>query len=86
MKVNKTQYSIINSYCIVYRKGGIREYDNFSFLVDKTYFINSKSASYDILEQKLKSQIDFYNQFCPEDDKIIKFEDANFEKTGELWL
>ena len=76
----KKLYQIIKANCIVSRKCGIKEPDTFSFLADA--YIYTKQ-SYNIL---LSKQIDFYNEFCPEDYEITKFENESFETVGEIWL
>ena len=76
----KKLYQIIKVNCIVSRKCGIKENDTFSFLADA--YIYTKQ-SYNIL---LSKQIDFYNEFCPEDYEITKFENESFETVGEIWL
>ena len=76
----KKLYQIIKVNCIVSRKCGIKELDTFSFLADA--YIYTKQ-SYNIL---LSKQIDFYNEFCPEDYEITKFENESFETVGEIWL
>ena len=76
----KKLYQIIKAKCIVSRKCGIKEMETFSFLVDA--YVYTKQA-YKIL---LSNQIDFYNEFCPEDYDITKFEDESFETVGEICL
>lgn len=76
----KKLYQIIKANCIVSRKCGIKETDTFSFLADA--YIYTKQT-YNIL---LSKQIDFYNEFCPEDYEITKFENESFETVGEIWL
>ena len=75
---DKKLYQIIKAKCIVSRKCGIKEMETFSFLVN----IYTKSA-YNIL---LSKEIDFYNEFCPEDYVILNFINEEFEKVGEIWL
>ena len=76
----KKLYQIIKAKCIVSRICGIKEMETFSFLADA--YVYTKQA-YKIL---LSKQIDFYNEFCPEDYDITKFEDESFETVGEIWL
>ena len=76
----KKLYQIIKAKCIVSHKCGIKEMETFSFLANA--YIYAKTA-YKIL---LSKQIDFYNDFCPEDYIITKFENEEFEQVGELWL
>ena len=76
----KKLYQIIKAKCIVSRKGGIKEMETFSFLASE--YIYAKTT-YNIL---LSKQIDFYNEFCPEDYIITKFENESFETVGEIWL
>lgn len=83
---NKKLYQIIKVKCIVSRKCGIKEMETFSFLVNTEMILYSnfyKENSYKIL---LSKQIDFYNEFCPEDYDITKFENEKFEQVGEIWL
>ena len=76
----KKLYQIIKVNCIVSRKCGIKELDTFSFLANE--YIYPKQA-FNIL---LSKQIDLYNEFCPEDYTITKFENESFETVGEIWL
>ena len=76
----KKLYQIIKAKCIVSHKCGIKEMETFSFLANA--YIYTKTA-YNIL---LSKQIDFYNEFCPEDYIITKFENESFETVGEIWL
>lgn len=75
---NKNLYQIIKAKCIVSRKGGIKEMETFSFLANTENILNANIL--------LSKQIDFYNEFCPEDYVITKFENESFEKVGEIWL
>ena len=77
----KKLYQIIKAKCIVSRKGGIKEMETFSFLVNAE--IRIYANIYKIL---LSKQIDFYNEFCPEDYIITKSENESFEQVGEIWL
>lgn len=77
----KKLYQIIKAKCIVSRKGGIKEMETFSFLANTE--IRIYANIYKIL---LSNQIDFYNEFCPEDNVITKFENESFETVGEIWL
>lgn len=77
---DKKLYKIIKADCIVSRKCGIKEPETFSFLANA--YIYTKKV-YNIL---LSKQIDLYNEFCPEDYVITKFENESFEKVGEIWL
>lgn len=77
---DKKRYEIITADCIVSHKCGIKEHETFSFL---SYVDIYTKTAYKIL---LSNQIDFYNEFCPEDYEITKFENENFEKVGEIWL
>ena len=84
----KKLYQIIKAKCIVSRKGGIKEMETFSFLYDLSYILTFHidtllKDDYLIL---LKKQIDFYNEFCPEDYVILNFENEEFEQVGEIWL
>ena len=86
--MNKKKYAIIKATCIVSRKDGIKTNETFSFLYDLTYLLRFhidtlSKVDYNIL---LKKQIDFYNEFCPEDYIITKFENESFETVGEIWL
>ena len=77
----KKLYQIIKAKCIVSRKGDIKQMETFSFLV------NTKIRIYaNIYKILLSKQIDFYNEFCPEDYIITKFENESFETVGEIWL
>ena len=80
--MSKKKYAIIKATCIVSRKDGIKTNETFSFLANAYIYLYSKSA-YNIL---LSKQIDFYNEFCPEDYIITKFENESFETVGEIWL
>lgn len=81
---DKKRYEIIYATCIVSRKGGIKEQKTFSFLYDITQLIDfDLELCYDT---KLKNAIEYYNEFCPEDFIIIKYEFAKFEKVGEIWF
>ena len=77
----KKLYQIIKAKCIVSRKGGIKEMETFSFLVNTEIRIYAN-----IYKISLSNQIDFYNEFCPEDYIITKFENESFETLGEIWL
>ena len=79
-KENKKLYQIIKAKCIVSRKCGIKEIETFSFLVDA--YVYTKKSYYILLSK----QIDFYNDFCPEDYKITKVENESFETVCEIWL
>ena len=86
--MNKKKYAIIKATCIVSRKDGIKTNETFSFLYDWTYILTFHidtllKDDYHIL---LKQQIDFYNEFCPEDYVILNFENEEFEQVGEIWL
>ena len=81
----KKLYSIMHAKCIVTRKNKIKEIDTFSFL--NCFGIYDKSVNiYNSLLLCLQKQIDFYNEFCFESSKILKFEDVKFEQVGEIWL
>lgn len=82
---NLKRYEIIKASCYVYRRGGICEIENFSFLYDKELATNIANVNI-YMGDKLDNVIEFYNRFCPEDYVIIKKRDATFEKVGELWL
>ena len=74
----KKLYKIIKADCIVSRKGGIKEMETFSFLANTENILNANIL--------LSKQIDFYNELCPEDYVITKFENESFETVGEIWL
>lgn len=75
---DKKLYEIIKATCKVWRAGGIIEYDEFVFCILKFERRN--------LEEQLENQIDMFNCYCPDDYMISKYDDAKFEKVGELWL
>lgn len=77
---DKKLYCIIHASCIVSRHSGIKELDTFSFLLSPNMYTLHQ------MKKELKSSIDFYNEFCPEDFVISNFENAEFEKVGEIWL
>lgn len=78
---DKKLYEIIKAICKVWRASGIIEYDDFTFLKRKTFCIDEIH-----LITLLEKQIDMFNEFCPEHYIISKYDDAEFEKVGELWL
>ena len=82
---DKKKYAIIKATCIASRKDGLKTNETFSFLYDCSYF-NFDTLLKDDYISMLKKQIDFYNEFCPEDYVITKFEDADFQWVGEIWL
>ena len=86
--MNKKKYAIIKATCIVSRKDGIKTNETFSFLYDLTYILtfHIDTLLKDDYLNMLKKQIDFYNEFCPEDYIITKFENESFETVGEIWL
>lgn len=77
-KENKKLYQIIKAKCIVSRKCGIKEMETFSFLANTEFIFD--------INILLSKQIDFYNEFCPEDYVITKFENESFETVGEICL
>ena len=82
--MNKKEYAIIKATCIVTRKDGIKTNETFSFLYDWSFNIDTLLK--DDYLNLLKKQIDFYNEFCPEDYVILNFENEEFEQVGEIWL
>lgn len=85
---DKKKYGIFKATCTVSRLGGIKEKDEFALLYDWTTMLVLSVNSFltDDLNKLLQKQIDFFNEFCPNDWQIIKYEDAEFEQVGEIWL
>lgn len=79
------KYTIVKAKCIVSRKCGLKEIDEFSFLV--SFGVFQKCANvYNALKYCLQKQINMYNEFCFDEYTIVKFENADFKQVGELWL
>lgn len=74
-------YEIIKCTCKVWRAGGIIEFDDFMFL-------KRKELGFDEIHlvTLLEKQIDLFNDFCPDDCIIVKYDMPKFEKVGALWL
>lgn len=78
----KKLYDIIKATLIVARRGGIKEQDEFLFVLDAG--LRFEQSAY---TKQLKHQIKMFNEFCPLDDfKIVKTENEHFRKVGEIWL
>ena len=85
---NKKLYQIIKADCIVIRKGGIKEIETFSFIYDINFYLHKTvgiSIS-GIYKELLDKQIQFYNEYCPDDFVIKKYEVNEFIVGGEIWL
>ena len=81
IKINKKRYNIIKATCIVSRRGGIKEQDEFLFSIEYNWQFEQSAYT-----KQLNHQIKMFNEFCPEDFKIVKTENEYFEKVGEIWL
>lgn len=78
----KKLYEIIKATTTVARRGGIKERDTFSFLIEKDF-----EDFEDKCFHGLTNAINTYNYFCPEDFYIISYDiDTEIEKVGEIWL
>ena len=77
----KKHYDVIKTTLIVARRGGIKEQDEFLFNLDAGLRFEQSAYS-----KQLKHQIKMFNEFCPEEFKIVKTENERFEKVGEIWL
>ena len=76
----KKLYHIYKTETLVSRKCGLKEFEEFSFLVTDTFI--------DVLVLQLQKQIEMFNNFCPDDYEIVKYDEETtiFEKVGEIWL
>ena len=78
--MKKKRYSIYHVNAIVSRNCGIKEQDSFSFLIGNMFDVSTQ------IVKEFEKQIKLYNEFCPNDYFICKYENLEIEKVGEFWL